>query len=35
MILDEERAKFKKLYKSCLELEHQRKNIYRMFPVHQ
>ena len=25
----------KKLYKSCLELKHQRKNIYRMFPVYQ
>ena len=29
------RKKHKKLYKSCLELKHQRKNIYRMFPVYQ
>ena len=35
MVLDEELAKHKKLYKSCLELKHQRKNIYRMFPVYQ
>ena len=35
MVLNEELAKPKKLYKSCLELKHQRKNIYRMFPVYQ
>ena len=35
MVLDEELAKRKKLCKSCLKLKHQRKNIYRMFPVYQ
>ena len=35
MVLDEKLAKRKNLYKSCLELKHQRKNIYRMFPVYQ
>ena len=35
MVLDEELAKRKKLYKSYLELKHQWKNIYRMFPVYQ
>ena len=35
MILDEELAKWKKLYKSCLELKHQLKNIYRMLPAYQ
>ena len=35
MVLDKERAKRKKVYKSCLEPKHQRKNIYRMFPVYQ
>ena len=35
MVLDEELAKCKKLDKSYLELKHQRKNIYRMFPVYQ
>ena len=35
VVLDEELAKCKKLYRSCLELKHQRKNIYRMFPVYQ
>ena len=35
MVLDEEFAKRKKLYKYCLELKHQWKNIYRQFPVHQ
>ena len=34
MVLDKELAKRKNLYKSCLELKHQRKNIYRMFPVY-
>ena len=34
MVLDEELAKRKKLYKSYLELKHQWKNIYRMFPVY-
>ena len=32
MVLDE--AKHKKLYKFCLELKHQRKNIYRMIPLY-
>ena len=35
MILDEELAKWKKLYKSFLELKHQLKNIYRMLPAYQ
>ena len=35
MVFDEELAKRKKLYKSCLELKHQWKNIYRQFPVYQ
>ena len=35
MVLDEELANRKKLYKSCLELKHQWKNIYRMIPVYQ
>ena len=35
MVLDEELAKRKKLYRSCLELKHQWENIYRMFPVYQ
>ena len=35
MVLDEKLAERKKLYKSCLELKHQRKNIYKMFPVYQ
>ena len=35
LVLDEEFAKRKKLCKSCLELKHQRKNIYRMFHVYQ
>ena len=34
MVLAEGLAKLKKLYKSYLELKHQRKNIYRMFPVY-
>ena len=35
VVLDDELAKRKNLYKSYLELKHQRKNIYRMFPVYQ
>ena len=35
IVSDEELAKRKKLYKSCLQLKHQRKNIYRMLPVYQ
>ena len=35
MVMDEELAKHKKLYKPCLELKHLQKNIYRMFPVDQ
>ena len=35
MVLDEEFTKCKKLYKSCLKLKHQWKNIHRMFPVYQ
>ena len=35
MVLDKELANRKKLYKSCLELIHQWKNIYRMIPVYQ
>ena len=35
MVLDEELAKRKKLCKSCLELKHQQKKIFRMFSVYQ
>ena len=35
MVLDEELAKRKNLHKSYLELKHQWKNIYIMFPVYQ
>ena len=35
MVLNEKLARRKKLSKSCLELKHQRKNIYRVFPVYQ
>ena len=34
MVLEKELSKRKNMYKSCLELKHQQKKIYRMFPVY-